>query len=342
MKRTEIKELGEFGLIERLSQKVTQYHPSTVKGIGDDAAVMDRGALLEVVSTDLLLEGVHFDLSFMPLHHLGYKAVAVNVSDIAAMNAQPQQITVGLGLSNRMSVEAVDALYAGIYKACEEYRVDLVGGDTTSSRSGLVLAITALGQVERQHICYRSGARKGDIICVTGDLGAAYLGLQVLLREKAEFQANPDMKPQLERYGYVVERQLKPEARMDIVYDLREKGVVPTSMIDVSDGLASELKHLAKHSGLGLDVYEDKLPIAQPALEVAAEFQLSSATCMLNGGEDYELAFTLNPNDYEKLKLHPDIHFIGVMREAENGARLITKGEQVVPLLAQGWDHFGD
>ena len=339
-KHTEIEELGEFGLIDRIKRKTKISNPETTKGIGDDAAVIDRGACYEVITTDLLLDGIHFDLSFMPLQHLGYKAISVNVSDIAAMNAMPKQITVGVGLSNRFSVEAVDALYSGIMSACEDYGVDLIGGDTSSSRSGLIISITAIGEVEKDRIAYRSGAQKRDILCVTGDLGAAYLGLQILLREKEVFKVDPTMQPNLDQYSYLVGRQLKPVARTDIIYDLKEKGVVPTSCIDISDGLSSELFHISKESDIGVDIFEDKLPIASQALETAMEFNIPSGTCVLNGGDDYELLFTIKQDDYEKIKIHPDIHFIGYVKEKENGLRLISKQGEGIPLRSQGWDHF--
>lgn len=338
--RSEISQLGEFGLINRISEKFTLRHPSSVFGIGDDAAVIDAGENFMLISTDVLLEGPHFDLSYVPLKHLGYKAVAVNVSDIAAMNGKPSQITIGLGLSNRFSVEAVDELYEGIAAACKSYGIDLVGGDTTSSAAGLMIAITVLGHVDKNKVAYRRGAKVNDIICVTGDLGAAYMGLQVLEREKQVFLSNPDMQPQLEKYEYLVGRQLKPEARMDIVHDLAELSVVPTSMIDVSDGLASELLHLHAASGLGVRVFEDKLPIDTTAYETAVELNIDPVTSALNGGEDYELLFTIAPTDFEKLKNHPDIHFIGHMHDNAAQNVLVTKQGNVVPLRAQGWNHF--
>lgn len=338
--RSEISQLGEFGLINRISEKFTLHHPSSVFGIGDDAAVVDAGERFMLISTDVLLEGPHFDLSYVPLKHLGYKAVAVNVSDIAAMNGKPSQITIGLGLSNRFSVEAVDELYEGIAAACKSYGIDLVGGDTTSSAAGLMIAITVLGHVDKDKIAYRRGAKVNDIICVTGDLGAAYMGLQVLEREKQVFLSNPDMQPQLEKYEYLVGRQLKPEARMDIVHDLAELSVVPTSMIDVSDGLASELLHLHAASGLGVRVFEDKLPIDTTAYETAVELNIDPVTSALNGGEDYELLFTIAPAEFEKLKNHPDIHFIGHMHDNAGQNVLVTKQGNVVPLRAQGWNHF--
>jgi thiamine-monophosphate kinase len=338
--RTELKNLGEFGLIDRIQKQFSLQNLTSVKGIGDDAALISIGEEYLLITTDMLLEGVHFDLSYMPLQHLGYKAVAVNISDIAAMNGKPEQITIGLGLSNRFSLEAIDSLYDGIRAACENYKVDLVGGDTTSSASGLVISITAIGRVAKEKVTLRSTAKNNDIICVTGDLGAAYLGLQVLEREKQVFLTNPEMQPDLEKYEYMVGRQLKPEARMDIVYELADKNIVPTSMIDISDGLASELLHLSKNSGVGVKIFEDKVPIDSMAFETAIEFKMDPITCALNGGEDYELLFTISPADYEKLKNHPDIHFIGHMHNNADQNIMVTKQETAVPIKAQGWNHF--
>lgn len=338
--RSEISQLGEFGLIDRIREKFSLRNSSSLTGIGDDAAVIDGGVDAILVSTDMLVEGIHFDLSYTPIHHLGYKAVAVNVSDIAAMNGKAEQITVSIALSNRFSVEAVDALYAGIKAACENYKVDLVGGDTTASSAGLVISITVIGRAPKHKISYRSGAKPNDIICVTGDLGAAFAGLQVLAREKEVFLTNPDMQPNLEKYEYPVGRQLKPEARTDIVFDLEETGVIPTAMIDVSDGLASDVLHIAKNSGVGVRLYDDKIPIDHVTYETAIEFKLDPITCALNGGEDYELLFTITKADQEKIKNHPDIHFIGYAHERREENVLITKQGNVVPLRAQGWDHF--
>jgi thiamine-monophosphate kinase len=339
-KRTEISDLGEFGLIDRLKEGLVKRQNTTVYGIGDDAAVIDSGDHFTLISTDMLVEGVHFDLSYTPLKHLGYKAVAVNVSDIAAMNGIPQQITVSIGLSNRFSVEAIEELYEGIKVACEHYRVDLVGGDTTSSHSGLIVSVTAMGTVAKEKIAYRSGAKDKDIVCVTGDLGAAYMGLNVLAREKAAWQGNPDAQPDLDSYSYMVGRQLRPEARLDIVLELGDAQVVPTAMIDVSDGLASDLFHICKQSKLGVAIFEDKIPMDAKMYESAVEFNLDPVTAALNGGEDYELLFTISQDDYEKIKNHPDIHFIGYMHEEAKGKVLSTKGGNVVPLQAQGWKHF--
>lgn len=338
--RSEISQLGEFGLIDRIREKFTLTNNTSLVGIGDDAAVIDAGDDCVLLSTDMLVEGIHFDLSYVPIHHLGYKLVAVNVSDIAAMNGRAEQITVSLALSNRFSVEAIDALYAGIKSACENYKVDLVGGDTTTSPSGLIISVAVLGRIKKEKIAYRNGAKINDIVCVTGDLGAAFTGLQVLEREKQVYLTNPAMQPDLEKYEYLVGRQLKPEARTDIIFDLDEAGVKPTAMIDISDGLASELLHISKNSGVGVRVYEDKIPIDNVAFETAIEFKLDPITCALNGGEDYELLFTINQSDQEKIKNHPDIHFIGYVHDRKDQNVLITKQGNVVAIQAQGWDHF--
>jgi thiamine-monophosphate kinase len=339
--RLEISQLGEFGLIDRIKAGFEPKNVNSLVGIGDDAAVIDTGGEdCLVISTDMLVEGIHFDLSYMPVQHLGYKAVAVNVSDIAAMNAKAEQITVSLALSNRFSVEAIDSLYQGIKAACENYSVDLVGGDTTSSRSGLVISITVVGRAKKNKVAYRKGAQVNDIVCVTGDLGGAYMGLQILEREKQVYLANPEMQPSLDKYEYLVSRQLKPEARTDIVFDLEEAGVKPTSMIDVSDGLASDILHLCRNSQVGIRIYEDKVPIDNLTFETAIEFQLDPITCALNGGEDYELLFTISQSDQEKIKKHPDIHMIGYVHERKDQNILVTKQGNAVPLRAQGWDHF--
>lgn len=339
--RVEISQLGEFGLIDRIHANTKLQNPNSLTGIGDDAAVIASGsAECFLLATDMLVEGIHFDLSYFPLRHVGYKAVVANVSDIAAMNGRPEQITVSLAISNRFSVEAVDELYAGIQAACANYKTDLVGGDTTSSVSGLVISVSVVGRAAKEKIAYRGGGRPSDIICVTGDLGAAYLGLQVLEREKQVFLANPQMQPGLDKYEYLVGRMLRPEARTDVVYDLAEAAVKPTSMIDVSDGLASELLHLSKMSGHGVRIFEDKIPIDNKTLDTAIEFHLDPITCALNGGEDYELLFTISQGDYEKIKMHPDIHFIGYVHEDRRQNVMITKMEQAIPLTAQGWNHF--
>ena len=340
--RTEISTLGEFGLIDRIKSSSKQYNKSTVKGIDDDAAVIegsDKNAVT-LVSTDQLVEGIHFDLSYLPLKHLGYKSITVNLSDIAAMNAIPRQVTVNMALSNRFSVEAVDELYEGIRIACDNYKVDLIGGDTSASPGGLYLSVTAIGEAEKDKVTYRSGAKKNDIICVTGDLGAAYLGLQVLEREKQVFLTNPEMQPKLEGYDYIIQRHMRPEARTDIIYEFQNIGIVPTSMMDISDGLASEIIHICMQSGVGARIFEDKLPIDQRTFDAGFEFKIDPTTCALNGGEDYELLFTIGQDDYEKIKNHNDIHFIGYISEKKEGAILITKNENVVPIQAQGWVHF--
>lgn len=338
--RSEISQLGEFGLINRIRKNFSLRHSTSILGIGDDAAVIDTGSDFLLLSTDMLIEGVHFDLAYAPLQHVGYKAVAVNVSDIAAMNGKAQQITVSIGLSNRFSVEAVDSLYKGIHAACENYRVDLVGGDTTASPAGLVISISATGRVPKDRVSYRSGAKPNDILCVTGDLGAAFLGLQVMEREKEVFLADPNMQPNLEKFDYLVQRLLKPEARTEIVYDLEEAGVIPTAMIDVSDGLASELLHIVESAGVGVRIFEDKVPIDQLAFQTAIDFHLDPITCALNGGEDYELLFAISPADHEKIKHHPDIHFIGYVHDKKDQNVMISKQGSVVPLRAQGWNHF--
>lgn len=343
MKRTDISELGEFGLIDRLKSKIITYHSTTKRGIGDDAAVIGTQEEETVISTDMLLEGVHFDLAYVPLKHLGYKAMAVNFSDIAAMNAFPTQVVVSIGVSNRFSVEAVEVLYEGIRAACNQYKVDLVGGDTTSSRMGLVISVTVIGHAKPEQLVYRDGAKKGDVLCVTGDLGAAYLGLQIMEREKKVWAEHPDMQPELEDYTYLVERQLKPEARTDIIHEFREKGIVPTAMIDISDGLASEVMHLSQQSKLSAVVYEEKLPFHDMTVKVAGElFQIPLATCAMNGGEDYELLFTISQSDFNKIEFHPDITPIGYMREATEPSVLVTRQNQVVPIQAQGWVHFNN
>ncbi|MCC9134884.1 thiamine-phosphate kinase [Pontibacter silvestris] len=337
---TPLSELGEFGLIKLINEKIELTQASTVKGIGDDAAVIEPKEKQIVVSSDMLLEGVHFDLTFCPLKHLGYKAVAVNVSDIAAMNANPTQITVNIALGARYTVEAVEELYEGIRLACEDYKVDLVGGDTTSSRAGLVISVTAIGEVAKDEAVLRSGAKVNDLICVTGDLGAAYLGLQVLEREKQAFLADPEMQPELESKQYVVGRQLRPQARMDVIHELKELNVKPTAMIDVSDGLASELFHICTQSNVGATIYKDNLPADQQMLETAVEFNLDPFTCILNGGEDYELLFTVPLSDYDKVKNNPDISIIGKITEKSEGINLANKHGQAFPLQAQGWKHF--
>lgn len=341
MKRTELSELGEFGLIERIKKDAFTGNKSTILGIGDDAAVIEKNAEEAfIITTDMLMEGVHFDLTYVPLKHLGYKSVAVNVSDIAAMNGIPQQITVGIGISNRFSLEAIEEFYQGVRLACENYKVDLVGGDTVSSRAGLLISITAVGVGQKDKITYRSNAKEGDVICVTGDLGGAYVGLQVLEREKAVYLANPDMQPELIGKDYIVERQLKPEARMDVIYELKEMGLVPTSMIDISDGLASEIMHICKNSNVGAELAEENLPVDDLTYETAREFDIDPLTCVLNGGEDYELLFTIKKEDLPKVKNHPDITVIGRITEKDAGVKIITKAGNSFPVKAQGWVAF--
>ncbi|MFN8699411.1 MAG: thiamine-phosphate kinase [Flavobacteriales bacterium] len=340
-KRTEISELGEFGLIRHLTKTIALHHPATVKGVGDDAAIIQPPAGEHmVISTDMLVEGVHFDLMYAPLRHLGYKSIVVNLSDICAMNAIPAQVTVSLAISNRFSLEAIEELYTGMRKACDWYGVDLVGGDTTSSLSGLVISVTALGFAPPDRIVTRSGARENDLIVVSGDLGAAYLGLQVLEREKAVFKSAPAAQPELGGYEYLLERQLKPEARKDVVELLCALKVVPTAMIDISDGLASEVKHLCTQSLTGCDIYEEKIPVDPKSIAAAAEFGMDHVTCALNGGEDYELLFTIRQSDYDAIKGNPNFTVIGHITEAATGCRLITRGGGIAELKAQGWDSF--
>ena len=339
--RTELDELGEFGLIDQLTQDFPLRQASSLKGVGDDAAVIDHKGNRTLVSVDLLLEGVHFDMTYTPLKHLGYKAAVVNFSDIYAMNGTPTQIVVGLGVSNRYSVEALDELYAGIRLACEQYGVDLVGGDTTSSRSGLVISITVIGTAKEEDVVYRSGAKPNDLLCVSGDLGGAYMGLLILEREKAEYLANPDMQPQLGGFDYVLERQLKPEARKDVVARLKELGVKPTSMIDISDGLASEVLHLCKESGVGCQLYEEKIPLDPSTSKIAKDFQIVPSVAALSGGEDYELLFTVDQKDYGKIQqMSEDVTIIGYMTADKGIAELVTPDQHVIPLKAQGWNHF--
>ena len=336
--RTELSSLGEFGLIQHIAQAIELHNPESLKGIGDDAAVIDSGKMLTVVSSDLLSEGVHFDLTFHPLKHLGYKAVVVNLSDIYAMNAIPKQILVNIALSNRFSLEAVDELYSGMLLACEHYKVDLVGGDTTSSVSGLIISITAIGTATKEQLVYRNGAKEHDLICVSGDLGGAYMGLQLLEREKRIFSESPNIQPDLGNNDYILERQLKPEARKEIIEKLRELQVQPTSMIDVSDGLSSEILHLCTQSNVGAEIYEDKIPIDPQTYDCAREFNLDSTVCALSGGEDYELLFTIRQSDYEKIRAHVDVSIIGHITDTNSGVNLVDKSGTLVPMKAQGWD----
>ncbi len=340
-KRTELKDLGEFGMINHLNNKVVIKQDSTIKGIGDDAAVIGcNDTEYALLSTDFLVEGIHFDLTYTPLKHLGYKCIAVNVSDIAAMNGIATQVTVSIAISNRFSLQAIEELYEGIHAACKAYNVDLVGGDTTSSLSGIVISVSAYGKVEKEKVVYRNTAQKGDIICVTGDLGAAYMGLQLLEREKAEFMENPEMKPQLNDKDYLIMRLLKPEARTDMVHNFNEIGLLPTSMMDISDGLASEMFHISKQSKVGMRIYDDKLPKDEMMSQTAMEFNIDPYACMLHGGEDYELLFTIKETDFEKIKNESDIHTIGIVVDESEGLNLYTKGGNVHELKAQGWAHF--
>ena len=336
--RTSLAELGEFGLIKHLTDSVKLTHESTIKGIGDDAAVLDLGKKQALITTDLLVEGIHFDLSYMPLKHLGYKAVMVNLSDVFAMNGKATQITVSIAVSNRFPLEAIEELYAGIHLACKSYKIDLVGGDTTSSTKGLLISITAIGEADKNDIVYRNGAKTNDLLVVTGDLGAAYLGLQVLEREKQVFQANPNAQPDLENYTYLVERQLKPEARQDIPILLKELGVKPTSMIDISDGLSSEIIHICQQSNVGCNLFENKIPLDQQVISTCEEFNIDSTMVALSGGEDYELLFTIDPADYDKIKGNPSLTVIGHMTEANEGMSLVTRANQKIELTAQGWN----
>jgi thiamine-monophosphate kinase len=336
--RTSLSQLGEFGLIDHLTNQFEITQASTLKGIGDDAAVLDFADKKVVVSTDLLIEGVHFDLAYMPLKHLGYKAVVVNVSDICAMNAKPTQITVSVAVSNRFPLEALEELFAGINLAAKAYKVDVIGGDTTSSQKGLIMSITALGEASTEELVYRNGAKVNDLLVVSGDLGAAYMGLQVLEREKQVFQVNPNSQPDLEAYSYLIERQLKPEARTDVRTLLHALEINPTAMIDVSDGLSSEILHLCKQSEVGCNLYEDKLPLDPQLISVCEEFQLDSTTVAINGGEDYELLFTVKMDDFDKLKGNPNFTIIGHMVEAAEGMHLITRANTKIPLKARGWN----
>lgn len=336
--RTELSSLGEFGLIKQLTQFIEITNESSIKGVGDDAAVIDYKGKQTVISTDMLVEGVHFDLAYVPLKHLGYKAVSVNASDIYAMNAMPKQILVSLAISNRFSVEAIEELYSGINLACHRHKIDIVGGDTTTSKSGLVISITVLGEANPEDLVYRDGAKEGDLLCVTGDLGGAYVGLQLLEREKQIFMESPGVQPDLEGNDYIIERQLKPEARKDIPVLLQKLEVKPTSMIDISDGLASEILHLCSNSKVGCSLYEEKIPIDPSTYNMAREFNLDPTVCALSGGEDYELLFTIDQSDFPKIKANPDITIIGHMTHEKEGKNLITKGGTVHPLIAQGWD----
>lgn len=337
-KKTTLSSLGEFGLIEHLTQQFKINQKSTLVGIGDDAAVLDFQDKKIVVSTDLLIEGVHFDLSYMPLKHLGYKAVVANVSDICAMNATPTQVTISIAVSNRFTLEALEELMAGIALASDVYKVDVIGGDTTSSQKGLIISITAIGTINFEETVLRSGAKEGDLLVVTGDLGAAYMGLQVLEREKQVFQVNPNNQPVLDDYTYLIERQLKPEARTDVKGLLEKLEVNPTSMIDISDGLSSEIIHICKQSNVGCNIYEEKIPADPQLISTCEEFNLDITTIALNGGEDYELLFTIKMDDYDKIKHNPNFTVIGHVVAASEGIHLITRANTKIELKARGWN----
>lgn len=341
-KRTPLSELGEFKLIEHLTEHFDISQKSTIIGIGDDAAVMNYGKKQIVVSTDLLIEGVHFDLSYVPLKHLGYKAIMVNLSDVYAMNATATQVTISIAVSNRFPLEALEELYEGITTAAKLYNIDVVGGDTTSSTSGLIISVTAIGEVEKNKTVLRSGAKPNDLLVVTGDLGGAYMGLQVLEREKEVFKVNPNSQPDLSMYTYIIERQLKPEARKDIVELLANLDVKPTSMIDISDGLSSEVIHLCKQSKVGVDLYENKIPLDPQVISTCEEFNIDSTTIALNGGEDYELLMTISQDDFPKIKGNPNLTVIGYMTEEERGMHLVTRAEEKIPIIAKGWNALND
>lgn len=338
--RTEIASLGEFGLIDHLTRNNETRNASTVVSVGDDAAVLDHFGKQIVVTTDLLIEGVHFDLVYTPLTHLGYKAVIVNLSDVYAMNATPTQVTVSIGISNRFSVEALEEFYEGVYAACQKYNVDLVGGDTTTSNKGFIISVTAIGEVTEGRFVKRDGAKKGDLICVSGDLGAAYLGLLLMEREKKIFLESPSVQPDLEGQDYILRRLLKPEARKDIVEFLEKNDILPTSMMDVSDGLSSEVLHICKQSNTGCLLYEDKLPIADQSREFAFKLELDPTACALSGGEDYELLFTIDQKEYDKIVLNEQISVIGYITEPGEEAHIITRSGKKHAITAQGWNAF--
>jgi thiamine-monophosphate kinase len=336
--RTEIAALGEFGLIDHLTKNFETQNVSTILGVGDDAAVIDHFGKQTVISTDLLVEGIHFDLMYTPLKHLGYKSVMVNISDIYAMNAIPTQITMSIAFSNRFSLEALDEFYEGVYIACEKHNVDLVGGDTSSSNKGFIISVTAIGEVTPDKFVQRSTAKKGDLICVSGDLGGAFLGLTLMEREKKIFLENPKIQPDLEDEDYIVGRLLRPEARKDIIDFFEKNNITPTAMMDISDGLSSEVLHLCKQSNLGCRIYEEKIPIHDAARKAAFKFGLDPTVCALNGGEDYELIFTLKQEDYDKVTLNEEIAVVGYMSELEEGSKLLTKGGNTFDIIAQGWN----
>jgi len=338
--RTEISSLGEFGLIDYLTKNIELQNASSIVGVGDDAAVIDHFGKQTVITSDMLVEGVHFDLMYTPLKHLGYKSVIVNLSDIYAMNATPTQIILNIAISNRFSIEALDEFYNGVYTACEKYGVDLIGGDTSSSQKGFIISVTAIGEVTPDKYVKRNTAKKGDLICVSGDLGGAYIGLLFLEREKKIYLENPNIQPDLESESYVIGRLLKPEARKDIIEFFEKEKLTPHSMMDISDGLSSEILHISKQSNLGCVIYEERLPIAVEMKNAAYKFQIDPTACALSGGEDYELLFTIDQNDYDKIKLNEDISAIGYMTELEKGTNIITKGDSTYPITAQGWNAF--
>ncbi len=338
--KTEINELGEFGLIKHLTSQFAIKNSESIKGIGDDAAVLDPKGKQVLISTDLLLEGIHFDLAYVPLIHLGYKSVQVNLSDIYAMNGMASSITVSLGLSSKFSLEAVEEFYKGVELACNRFNIDLIGGDTSASKQGLIISITSIGYASADKVVYRNGAKENDLLCVSGDLGGAYVGLQILEREKLIYLENPQIQPDLEGKDYIIERQLKPEARKDIVALLDDLNIKPTSMIDISDGLASETLHLATQSDKGFTIYEDKIPLDPMTYETARELGLDPTVCALNGGEDYELLFTINQDDYKKLKHDVDVTVIGHVTDKNSGSKMVSKSQQVHELKAQGWNAF--
>ena len=338
-KNIELKDLGEFGLIERLTKKIKLFNKNTLLGPGDDAAIINSSKEI-LISSDMLVEGIHFDMAFTPLKHLGYKSVIVNLSDIYAMNGIPKQITVGLAISSKYTLEAIEEFYDGILLACEKYKIDVIGGDITSCVNGLTISITAIGEAMKKEIVKRSGAKENDLLITTGDLGGAYMGLNVLQREKEVWKSNPNMQPQLDNYNYILERQLKPEARRDVIEFFKKCKVVPTSMIDISDGLASEIFHICKSSDVGCQLYEEKIPIDPQTYQTSMDFNINPTVSALNGGEDYELLLTVNQNDYEKIKNDPNLTVIGHITKKSQGINLIGNGNTSTPLQAQGWSHF--
>ena len=338
-KNIDLKDLGEFGLIERLTKKIKLFNENTLLGPGDDAAIINSSKEI-LVSSDMLVEGIHFDMAFTPLKHLGYKSVIVNISDIYAMNGTPKQITVGLAISSKYTLEAIEEFYDGILLACEKYKVDVIGGDITSCINGLTISITAIGEAKKKEIVKRSGAKENDLLITTGDLGGAYMGLNVLQREKEVWKSNPNMQPELDNYNYILERQLKPEARRDVIEFLKKCNVIPTSMIDISDGLASEVFHICTSSNVGCQLYEEKIPIDPQTYQTSMDFNTNPTVSALNGGEDYELLFTINQKDYEKIKNDPNLTVIGHITKKSQGINLIGNGNTSTPLHAQGWNHF--